>query len=193
MTPFRVLLKKILSRKIRTFLYVYISQIIDLMNRVVMWIPLQILRLTWFRLILGKAGSRVQLCRNVRIKGIKGIRVGANSFINEGVMLDGRLGIDIGENVDIGEFVKIWTVEHDPNDCNHECRGGKVIIEDHVWIAPWVIIMPGLTIGRGAVVAGGAIVTKDVPSKAIVAGVPAKVIGWRDNDLNYQLKHHQIF
>lgn len=182
----------IIPSGIRSLLISYLFQITNLLQVFFMWIPIQVIRRMWFVCIVGKASAHVQICRNVRFKGYHGIRIGENSFINEGVMLDGRKGVVIGDNVDIGEYVKIWTLEHDPNDDNHETRGGTVRISDHVWIAPWSIIMPGVKIGRGAIVAGGAIVTRNVPSKAIVAGAPAKIIGWRENNLKYKLRHNQV-
>ena len=71
--------------------------------------------------------------------------------------------------------------------------GGDVIIDDYVWIASRVTILPGVHIGRGAVVASGAIVTKDVPECAIVGGVPARIIGERKSKLHYNLKYKPLF
>ena len=63
-----------------------------------------------------------------------------------------------------------------------------VIIEDYVFIGPRAIILPGVTLGKGAVVAAGAVVTKDVEPFSIVGGVPAKVIGEREpKELHYRL------
>jgi maltose O-acetyltransferase len=115
------------------------------------------------------------------------ILIGDNTYINRNVLLDGRNGLEIGNNVDIGEYVKIWSLEHNPNDEEHSPRGRKTIIEDHVWIAPWSIILPGVKIGRGAVIGAGSVVTKDVPPLAIVAGSPAKQIGTRNNSLKYTI------
>jgi maltose O-acetyltransferase len=95
--------------------------------------------------------------------------------------------------VDIGTHTHIWTLEHDPSDPLHGTKAGPVTIEDHVWISSRVTVLPGVTIGRGAVVAAGAVVTKDVPERAIVAGVPAKVIGQRDNPLTYRLSFNPRF
>ena len=87
----------------------------------------------------------------------------------------------------------IWTLEHDPDDDRHATKSGAVVIEDHVWIATRVTILPGIKIGRGAVVAAGSVVTKDVESMAIVAGVPAKKIAVRKNSLEYKLDYSPRF
>ena len=114
--------------------------------------------------------------------------------VNSNCVIDARGGkVSIGKDADIGTETHIWTLEHDPNDVSHSTKGGPVTIEDHVWIATRVTILPGVTIGRGAVVACGSVVTKDVPEKAIVAGVPAKVIGQRDNPLTYELRYSPRF
>lgn len=122
------------------------------------------------------------------------VEISDHCVINQAVIIDARGGsVQIGANTDIGAHTHIWTLEHDPNDPAHGTKGGAVVIEDHVWIATRVTILPGVTVGRGAVVACGSVVTKDVPGKAIVAGVPAKVIGERDNPLEYQLNYHPRF
>jgi acetyltransferase-like isoleucine patch superfamily enzyme len=89
--------------------------------------------------------------------------------------------------------VWIWTLEHDPQDPNYAAVGGAVIIEDFVWISCRAIILPGVTVGEGAVVAAGAVVTKDVEPFSIVGGVPAKVIGVRNRNLTYKLNFHKSF
>ena len=192
MNVIRKLGRNILPYSARGFILTYSIQVSEVVRAFVMWLPIQFLRVSWFRIFGGRAGHHVQMCRNIRFKGYKSIRIGENSHINYGAMLDGRNGLVIGDNVDIGECAKIWSLEHDPNSNEHVTRGECTKIGDHVWIAPWSIIMPGVKIGRGAVVAGGAVVTKDVPPLAIVGGVPAKVIGWRKNELQYRIKHHQL-
>lgn len=122
------------------------------------------------------------------------IRLEERVVINPDCHLDGRGGgLTIGKDVDIGPWTHIWTLQHDPNDPNHGTNGGAVVIEDHVWIASRVTVLPGITIGRGAVVACGSVVTKDVPELAIVAGIPAKVIGNRQNPLTYELNYYPRF
>jgi acetyltransferase-like isoleucine patch superfamily enzyme len=89
--------------------------------------------------------------------------------------------------------VWIWTLEHDPQSPAFATTGGPVVIEDYAWVSCRTVILPNVRIGRGAVVAAGAVVTRDVPDYAIVGGVPAKVIGERSRDLNYELSWYQPF
>lgn len=97
-------------------------------------------------------------------------------------------GVIIGNNVDIAQETNIWSEQHDYNSSTYKSVCKEVIIEDYVWLASRVTVLPGVHIGRGAVVASGAVVTKDVPPLAIVAGIPAKIIGYRKEEaLQYKL------
>lgn len=117
------------------------------------------------------------------------IRAG-NCVISSNCLLDGRNGIYIGENVVFGGGVHIWTEEHNVNsqsfDIMEENRQ-PVIIHEHAWICSDSTILPGVTIGEGAVVATRACVTKDCEAFTINAGIPAKKIGDRNNMLTYTL------
>jgi maltose O-acetyltransferase len=75
----------------------------------------------------------------------------------------------------------------------HGNDGGDVIIEYYVWIASRVTILPSVRIGRGAVIASNSVVTKDIPSMSIAAGIPSKVIGERRRKLQYQLFYQPWF
>ena len=149
---------------------------------------------TWYlKRNLGHLGTETSVMRFVKFLKSRQIFIGDRAIINQNVILDGRGILEIGNDTDIATGTVIWTMEHDPNSETHEFRRGKVHIGHHVWIASKVQIMPGVTIGDGAVVAAGAIVTKDIPEKAIVAGIPAKVIGYRQNSLQYKLDFHPPF
>lgn len=161
----------------------------------IMYFPWHRLRLFFIRKMIISIGENSFIAMKVDIKGSKGeISIGDNCVINKLVTLDARGGkLIIGNNVDIGQETNIWTESHNPHDNNHEVNGGNVIIEDHVWIATRVTILPNVKIGRGAVVATGSVVTKDVEPLTIVAGVPAKKIGIRNNKLTYKLNYHPWF
>ncbi len=159
-----------------------------MVSGIVMFMPSSGLRKIWLKICLNKIGANSFVFRNVKILFPLNISIGNNSVINTSVLLDGRVNkILIGDNVDIAQETNIWTLEHDVNDNGHITKGGDVIIEDYVWIASRVTILPGVKIGKGAVVACGSIVTKSVPSMAIVGGVPARVIGTRENSLDYKI------
>ena len=143
---------------------------------------------------LKSIGRQTNFLMGLEIRKGKNISIGNNCVINKKVLLDGRGGnLIIGNNVDIAQETNIWTLEHDVHDDNHKDIGGDVIIEDYVWIASRVTILPGVRIGIGAVVASCALVNKDVPPMAIVGGIPAKIIGTRKSALNYTLKYQPWF
>ena len=116
------------------------------------------------------------------------IHLGERNVINFGCLLDGRrYEIHIGNDVSIGPEATILTLGHDPQSPDFADRGGDVVIGERVWIGYRAIILPGVTIGDGAVVAAGAVVTKDVEQYSIVAGAPAKKIKDRNRNLKYGL------
>jgi len=118
----------------------------------------------------------------------KNIRIGNDSIVGEGVVLDGRDKLIVGNHVDIASEVMIYNAEHDIHSEDFHSINQIVTIEDYVFIGPRAIILPGVKIGKGAVVAAGAVVTKDVEDFSIVGGVPAVKIGERKiKDLNYKL------
>lgn len=122
------------------------------------------------------------------------ILIGDDTIIGDHVFLDGRAPLKIGNHVDIASDVLIYNSEHDINSEDFKPIDASVEIGDYVFIGPRAIILPGVKIGKGAVVAAGAVVTKDVLDFAIVGGVPAQVIGERKNkDLHYRLGRARWF
>ena len=114
------------------------------------------------------------------------ITIGKGVSIGPNVLLDGRCGLTIGDSAVIAYEAIIWTLNHDYNDIGFCGKGAPVEIGAYSWICSRSIILPGIKIGEGAVVASGAVVTKDVEPYTIVGGIPAKVIGHREKkDYNY--------
>lgn len=107
----------------------------------------------------------------------KNMRIGKNVFFNTGCSFQDRGGITIGDNALIGMNVTIATLNH---GLTLETRGttypAPVVIGDNVWIGSNATILGGVTIGENAVVAAGAVVSRDVPPNCVVAGVPARVV-----------------
>ncbi len=103
--------------------------------------------------------------------------VGERTFINAGCKFQDQGGIYIGNDCLLGHNATLCTINHaqDP-DRRGDMEFHPIHIEDKVWLGANVTILPGVTIGEGAIVAAGAVVTKDVPPRTIVGGIPAKVI-----------------
>ncbi|WP_439816316.1 acyltransferase [Zavarzinia sp. CC-PAN008] len=113
------------------------------------------------------------------------IRIGRNVGINPYCVLYGHGGLTIGDDVLIAAHTIIIPANHrfERTDVPINAQGIRargVVIEDDVWLGARVTVLDGVRIGRGAVVAAGAVVTKDVAPMTIVAGVPAAPIGRRD-------------
>ncbi len=105
------------------------------------------------------------------------IKVGKNVFINSGCCFQDQGGIEIGDNVLIGQQVVIATLNHDLiPEKRANMLPAPVKIGNGVWVGAHATILAGVTIGDGAVIAAGAVVTRDVPENAVVGGVPAKII-----------------
>lgn len=116
-----------------------------------------------------------------------------NIYLDEGSIIgienkiDGRGGVYIGKNVNISHQVNIWTMQHDFNDPNFCGIVGSVEVGDYAWIGNRVTILPGVKIGKGAVIASGAVVTKDLDEYSVYAGIPAKKIADRSKNLTYKI------
>lgn len=135
-------------------------------------------------------GNNAVIYYNVSIRSPHLIKIGKGSVIGDNAILDGRNGIVIGQNVNLSTNVSIWSEQHDHSDPWFRCETKprfNICIDDRAWIGPNTIILPNVHIGEGAVVAAGAVVTKDVEPFAIVAGIPAKKIGERNKELLYEL------
>ena len=139
-----------------------------------------------FRVNLGNH-SIIYYGTEIRAHG--NLSIGKGSIIGDKAILDARNGIFIGNNVNLSTGVSIWTEQHDHRDPYFKCTGGpdfRVVIEDRAWIGPNVIILHSVTIGEGAVVGAGSVVTKNVAPFSVVGGIPAKEINQRPHDLKYE-------
>lgn len=113
------------------------------------------------------------------------IFIGNNSVINRSCFLDGRGEIHIGNNVSISPGVQLITGTHDPDSTDFKYITKNITIEDFVWIGTSAIILPGVTLKKGTVVAAGSIVTKPSEPMTIIGGNPARLIRKRSSSLQY--------
>lgn len=182
------------------------------------FIPSHTIRLFLYRNVFGvKIGKDSSIHWRAEFNNPAGITIGHNTVIGNNVFLDGRFKrpvtpgtskigayfgqlagkgdrpLTIGNNVSIAGYVHIYTMEHDIDSVTFAERGEPVVIEDYAVIGTRVTILPGVRIGKGAVVASGAVVTKDVAPFMVVGGIPATVIKKRNPDIHYTLKFARLF
>lgn len=180
--------------KISNRLYNYWLDFCLMLLRVVGHIPFHSIRKFLYRVSGMKIGRGSSVHMWANFFNPKNIKVGEDSIIGDHAFLDGRATLIIGDHTDIASNVMIYNAEHDLESPEFEAREEKVEIGDYVFIGPRAIILPGVRVGKGAVVAAGAVVTKDVSDFAIVGGVPAKPIGERKNkNLSYRLGRARLF
>lgn len=163
-----------------------------LCNNWISGIPSHTFRLWFYRKVMGfKIGKESSIFMNCKFDCAGDLLIGENSVINANCRLDSRGGLEIGSNVSISEDVILLTADHD-EIFDVTGRNKKVIIDDYVWIGTRAMILPGVTIGKGAVIAAGAVVTKKVETLTVVAGVPAKPIKIRPGKFDYSASYRRL-
>lgn len=175
------------------------------------------------RLFLYRTLFRVKIGYNTSIHWLarfnlpSGVEIGNNTIVGNDAFLDGRFyrkwkagefkpmryimdfispphrSLRIANNVSIAGEVRMYTMQHDIDDPEFREVEGDVVIDDYVVIGTRVTVLPGVHIGKGAVVASGAVVTKDVEPYTVVGGVPAQFIRNRPKNLRYTLKFARFF
>lgn len=165
---------------------------LETVNGFLLWgvafVPSHYFRKFFYRLFGMRIGRGSSIHMAISVYNCGGISIGNDSIIGEWCTLDGRDKLTIGDHVDIATGVMIYNSQHDINDPDFKAISAPVEIGDYVFIGPRAIILPGIKVGRGAVVGAGAVVTKDVAEFTVVGGVPAKLIAERkDRDLHYKL------
>lgn len=162
-----------------------------LLNHVISGIPCYAIRHAFYRgygLVLAE-GASIKMGAFVEAppRAPPRIRVGCRTSIGRSALLDGRDWLIIGSDVSVSPHVHFITASHDVNCPHFSPVSSPITVEDCVWIGARATVLGGVRIGFGAVVAAGAVVTRDVAPLAVVAGVPARRIGERSRVLDYRL------
>lgn len=157
-----------------------------LTNHLIQHIPSYTLRHAWYRYVLGwhiAPQATIMMGQHIQTTGIreagKKVSIGRGTIINWDCMLYITGGLCIGEQVSISAGTWLVTGTHEMNDPNFRAAYKPIVIEDHAWIGMRATILGGVTIGKGAVVMSGAVVTRDVAPYAVVGGIPAREITQR--------------
>jgi acetyltransferase-like isoleucine patch superfamily enzyme len=155
-------------------------------NHLISSIPSHTIRYAWYRHVLGwylGPNTTILMGQHVRIKSIRSngarVSIGAGTYIETGCLLSTAGGLLIGDNVWLSPGVWLVTCSHDMDDPAFAEIYAPIVIDDRAWIGTGAMVLGGVTIGAGAVVQPGAVVTQDVAPHSIVGGVPATVVGTR--------------
>ena len=151
-------------------------------NHAIGHLPFHGLRIFWYRRIMGMRIGRnanVQLGALFYGNTIAQVRIGEETLVGPRCVFNASAAIEIGTNVRLAHAVEFYTADHNPDDPHFSMRTGPIRVGNEVWIGSRATILRGVTIGDGAIVATGAVVTRSVEPFTIVAGVPARPIGKR--------------
>lgn len=182
------------ERKISNRFYNYYLDFKIYVLELVGWIPSHTIRNTIFQVAGVKIGRGSTIHVGCRFYQTNKITIGEGTSVGDRCLLDGRAKLSIGSHTSIASQVMIFNSHHDINDEWFSPVDGPVQIGNYAFVGPRAIILPGVTIGDGAIVAAGAVVTKNVASNAIVGGIPAVPIGERKlKDFHYRLGRHRLF
>jgi O-antigen/teichoic acid export membrane protein/acetyltransferase-like isoleucine patch superfamily enzyme len=170
-------------------------------NYIMSKFPSHTLRSLWYHHVLGwdiGPGACILMGQYIQMNGIRTsgrrVSIGSGTVINQKCLIFTQSGLIIGNNVSISAEVALITGTHDINDPNFPSYYRPIVIDDYVWIGTRAMILQGVTIGRGAVVMAGAVVTHDVEPFAVVGGVPARPITERRlQDPSYRLMRRPLF
>lgn len=130
-------------------------------------------------------GDRVSISNGAVLVAKRGrLRVGPDGFIGEGAVLVARELLEIGADALIAEHVTVRDQDHGMRDLDRPMRTqgyitAPIVIGDDVWLGSKSVVLKGVSIGRGAVVGAGTVVTRSLPPGAVAVGVPARIIGSR--------------
>lgn len=181
-------------KKIATRLYNYVLDLEIYCLELIGWVPSHVVRNFFFRLAGVHIGRGSTIHVGCRFYQPQGISIGEDTSVGDRCFLDGRAKLTIGNHTSIASQTLIYCSQHDLSDEWFGVIEKPVHVGNYVFVGPRVIILPGVTIGDGAAVAAGAVVTKDIPPKTIVGGVPAVKIGERKlPDFHYKLGRHRLF
>lgn len=150
-------------------------------------LPMLLIR-NYTKLRLKQKGAKIESTAELNILKLVGKKnnliVGRNTFLGR-IEIDLHDTVAIGDHVCINDGVKILTASHDTDSSDWQLVKKPIVIKNYAWIAKCAIILPGVTIGEGTIVAAGSVVTKNTGDYQVVAGNPAKIIKARTKELNY--------
>lgn len=173
--------KKFETWNLSDFIYTQLESVLQWFLMYLPAIPGMVLRFVGYKLFFKQLTGFLFVEPNVKFVHMNRIRLGKNIAINSGTYINGFGEIDIEDFVLIGSNVTISSGMHPfegrtPHVIERGCTPKKITIKEGAWLGAGVVIMPGITIGKGCVIGANSVVTKDTPEYSVVAGIPAKKI-----------------
>jgi putative colanic acid biosynthesis acetyltransferase WcaF len=145
------------------------------------WVPLYGIKRWLLRRFGALVGTGVVIKPHVRIKFPWRFRVGEHCWIGEDVWIDNLASVHLVNDVCLSQGAYLCTGSHDHRRVTFDLIVKPIVVESGAWIGARAVVLPGVTIRRGAVVAAGSVVTRDIPSGVIAGGSPCRAIGDRDS------------
>lgn len=157
-------------------------------NLLITQLPAHWLRLGWLRALGAEVGRGVCVFRGTTVIGADRLTLRDRVQVGFRVVLDARGGLTVAEDVLISSDTQLLTANHNLESSEFERQVAPIVIGDHAWVATRAVVLGGVTLGRGSVVAAGGVATRDVAARMIVGGVPARPLGERSGGLDYRLE-----
>jgi acetyltransferase-like isoleucine patch superfamily enzyme len=162
-------------------------------NSVGTHVPSHRFRQAWLRALGVRIGTDTAIFMGTTVFSHKDLVIGDRCVVAERCVLDARGGITLEDDVVLASDVHLRTAEHDPSSPEFVAKFEPIYIHKYSWLGTRSTVLGGVTIGYGGVVAACALATQDVPEHTIVGGVPAKPIGKRSSELDYDPTGRPLF
>lgn len=163
-------------------------------NYLIAFVPIRFVRNFWYKCVLQTTiGKKTYIDMGIYFMCPWRLQIGSFTHINRRCFIDSRASVKIGNSVCISHSVSIITASHDINSKKFLSVEKEIVIGDYVFVGANATILQGVSIGTGAVVCAGSVVTKNIEPYSVVAGVPAKVISKRTKILDYGCNPHTFF
>lgn len=182
-----VCLQNPINRQMPKPIKIIYYSIVIFVNTFINKLPSRHIRKWSLELLGAKIGRRSVICRRTEVLFPKGLSVSDDVAVGWWVDLDARGGISIDHDTNISSHTTFITGSHDIDNPKFEAKFLPIKIGHHCWVGTGAMVLQGVTIGDGAVVAAGAVVTKDIPSNEVWGGVPAKFIRTRNPVFEYEI------
>lgn len=150
-------------------------------------LPIHRMRIAVLRMWGAQIGEGVTIYHGIEVRHPRGLAIGDRTSVGNDAILDARGGLTIGSDTNLSTGAHIWSAQHDWRGTDFSYTRAPVKIGNRVWLSARTTVLPGTGIGDCAVIAAGAVVSRDLESNGVYAGVPARKVGERPQGQAYHL------